>query len=367
MDQRIALFLPSLRGGGAERAMSILANGIAARGLAVDLVLAKAEGAYIGMIDPAVRVVDLQASRVVASLRPLAGYLRQERPYALLSALDHANIVALWARTMARVSTRVAVSVRNTLSVAQANTRLGRTKVLPILMRLHYRSADRVIAVSEGVANDLAHAIKLPRERIHVIYNPVVSDKLLALSHKPLSHPWLAHDQPPVVLAIGRLAAAKDYPTLIQAFASLRQQRSARLVILGEGELRGALEQRIAQLGLTDDVLLPGFVDNPFPWMRACSLFVLSSAWEGLPNVLIEAMACGAPIVSTDCPSGPAEILEKGRWGHLVPVGDHERLARAMITVLDSQQHPDVTIRASRFTVERAVSEYLRVLAPHLL
>jgi glycosyltransferase involved in cell wall biosynthesis len=167
---------------------------------------------------------------------------------------------------------------------------------------------------------------------------------------------------PPVILAVGRLTLQKDFPTLIRAFARLRARRSARLVILGEGELRDELEALVAELGLTADVALPGFVDNPFSWMRGSALFVLSSAWEGFGNVLVEAMACGTPVVSTDCPSGPAEILENGKWGRLAAVGDAEALARAIAEALDDPNPPDVRARAAFFSVERSVDAYLAIL-----
>lgn len=359
---RIAIYVPSLRGGGAERVMTILANGFTVRGFAVDLVLAKAEGPYLREVSEAVRVVDLGASRVLASLPRLIRYLRRERPEAMLSALNHANVMALWAQQWARVPTRLVVSEHNTLSVAHDAVRKQRARLMPWLMRHTYPWAAGVVAVSAGVADDLAEAIALPRDRITVVYNPVVTDALIGQSREAFSHSWLAPGEPPVILAVGRLTLQKDFSMLIRAFARLRAKRSVRLVILGEGELRNALEALVAELGLTADVALPGFMDNPFAWMRGSALFVLSSAWEGLPTVLIEAMACGTPVVSTDCPSGPAEILEKGRWGRLVPVGDAEALAVAMAATLDETEHPDVAARAADFGVDQAVNGYLTVL-----
>jgi glycosyltransferase involved in cell wall biosynthesis len=216
--------------------------------------------------------------------------------------------------------------------------------------------------VSVGVADDLAETIAFPRHRITVVYNPIVTAALIARSHETIAHPWLVPGAPPVILAVGRLTLPKDFPTLIRAFARLRAGRSARLVILGEGELRDELEALVAELGLTADVALPGFTDNPFSWMRRSALFVLSSAWEGLPTVLVEAMACGTPVVSTDCRSGPAEILEGGKWGRLAPVKDVEALAAAMATTLEETEHPDVAQRALDFGVDRAVDGYLQAV-----
>ena len=359
-DKRIAVFLPSLAGGGAQRVMVTLANGFATRGVQVDLVVVTAEGAYLEDVSPHVRLVELGASRVLFSLPALVRYLRRERPHALLSALNHANVIALWARKLARTRTRLVVSERNTMSRDILNNRFKH--IMPWLMRLSYPSADAIIAISKGVADDLAQTLSLPRERIDVIYNPAVTEHLYELSVLPLVHPWLAPDQPPVILAVGRLTVQKDYPTLIRAFAALRAHREARLVILGEGELRETLEAMVARLGIADDVAFLGFVDNPYAWMRQASLFVLSSAWEGFGNVLAEAMACGTPVVSTDCPNGPAEILENGTWGQLVPVGDAQALARAISETLDDDTHPDVSRYARSFGLHQALRGYLHAL-----
>lgn len=358
----IAVYIPSLRGGGAERVMLTLANGFAQRGHTVDLVLVQAEGPYLSEVSSSVRVVDLGAGRVMRSLPRLVRYLQNETPVALVSALNYANIVAVAAHRLAASHARLIVTEHSTLSVALKNTTKHRARWLPRLMRWMYPLADAVVAVSNGVRDDLAAEIGLPRERIHTVYNPVVSTRLLARSREPASHPWFGPNQPPVVLGVGRLTVEKDFATLIRAFARVRRERDARLMILGEGELRDDLETLVRSLGLERDVALPGFVDNPYAYMRQASVFVLSSRWEGLPTVLIEAMACGTPVVATDCPSGPSEILEEGRWGRLTPVGDVEALAEAIMETLDAPEHPDVARRAQDFSAERAVDEYLRLL-----
>lgn len=362
MTDRIAIYVPSLRGGGAERIMTILANSFAARGLAVDLVLAKANGPYLKDLSDAVRVVDLGSFRVLFSLPGLVRYLRRERPRAMLSALSHANVVAVWAKQLAQIPTRLVLSERNTLSISTSGAHTRRARLLPWLMRHTYPKADGVVAVSGGVADDLAATIGLPRQDVMTVYNPVMTEALVSQSYERVSHPWFEPGEPPVIIAVGRLTAQKDFSTLIGAFSRLRAQRPARLAILGEGALRGLLETQVAELGLTSDVILLGFMDNPFSWMRRSALFVLSSAWEGLPGTLIQAMACAVPVVSTDCPSGPAEILENGRWGRLVPVGDAGALAAAMAATLDETEHPDVAMRAADFGVDQAVHGYLTAL-----
>jgi len=342
--------------------MVTLANGFAGRGHAVDLVLAKAEGPYLPEVASGVRIVDLGARRVVASLPGLVRYLCRERPRALLSALNHANVIALLARRCAGVPTRLVVSEHAHLSLSLSGEPSCRGRLMPWLMRHTYPWANGVVAVSAGVADDLAQAMGLPRQRIAVVYNPVVTDDMLARAEAPLDHPWFAPGEPPVVLGVGRLTVQKDFGVLLRAFAKLRAQRPARLMIVGEGELRPELEGLVQQLGLDADVALPGFTDNPYAYMRRAALLALSSRFEGFGNVLAEAMACGTPVVSTDCPSGPAEILEGGQWGRLVPVGDVEALANAMLATLADPQHPDVARRARDFGVDQAVDGYLRVM-----
>lgn len=358
----LAIYLPSLNGGGAERVMVTLANAIAARGFAVDLVLVTAQGPYLKDVSPAVRIVDLRGGRVIKSLLPLAGYLRRVRPVTMLSAMSHANVVALLARKLARVPVRLLVSERSTISLEHGRARGLVERINFALVPWLYRGADGICAVSRAASEDLARFVGLPLERVLTLYNPFDLARIGARSAESLDHPWLAPGQPPVVLAIGRLNAAKDFPTLIRAFARLRTTRPARLLILGEGELRASLEAFVAECGLTpEEVQIPGFVPNPFAYLARCGVFVLSSRWEGLPGVLIEALACGAPVVSTDCPSGPDEILERGRWGRLVGVGDVEAMVEAMASTLATPRSmlPAVRQRAADFEQERAVDAYL--------
>jgi len=358
---KLALFLPSLRGGGAERVMVNLARGFVERGLQVDLVLARAEGPYLSQVPKEVRVVDLGAQRVLHSLPGLVRYLREERPQAMLSALNHANIVAIWAKLLARVKTRLVVSERTTLSRSTENASSIRVKFIPFLVKAFYPYADVVVAVSRGVAEDLIARIGLTAEKIKVIYNPVVTPELFTKAEEPLDHPWFRPGEPPVILGVGRLTKPKDFPTLIRAFALVRKERPARLMILGEGEERPNLEALVRELGLEEDVALPGFVENPYKYMKRAAVFVLSSRWEGFGNVLVEAMALGTPVVATDCPSGPAEILEGGKWGRLVPVGNHEALAEATLQVLRGEK-VGASARALMFSVERMLEEYANVL-----
>ena len=361
LTNKVALFLPSLRGGGAERVMVNLARGFSEKGLDVDLVLAKAEGPYLSQVPPEVRVIDLHSSRVLASLPGLVRYLRREQPGALLSTLNHANIVALWAKRLAGVQTRVVVREANTESVSSVHSQSLRGRIMPFLTRCFYPWADAVIAVSQGVAEDLAKTTRLPIERIRVIYNPVVTPELLEKAKEPINHPWFAVGEPPVVLSVGRLTRQKDYPTLIRAFVLVHKEQPVRLIILGEGEERPKLEALIQGLGLDGEVSLLGFVDNPYTYMAKAAVFVLSSTWEGLPNALIEAMAVGTPVVSTDCESGPREILENGKWGKLVPVGNVEALAVAILESLEDNSQRSVE-RVAFFRLDEVIKQYAKVM-----
>ncbi len=360
--QRVSIFLPSLAGGGAERAITIVANGLAARGLEVTLVLGNASGPYLDIVQPDVRVVDLGTSSMPRALPRLIHHLRTTRPDALLAAMSHANVIAALAHRLARSGARLVLSERAHMGSVFAEYRGLRMRMTRALMRLTYCWADRVVAVSQGVADDLPRHVPVAPGRIVTVYNPVIDETLRRQAQAAPTHPWLVTPESPVVVAAGRLIAQKDFATLIRAFALVRRQRPARLLILGEGELREQLVALAAQLGIAVDVDLPGFDANPFAAMRAASLFVLSSRFAGLPGVLIQAMACGTPVVSTDCHSGPREVLEDGRWGALVPVGDVDALALAMQAALDDTSPPDVRARAAAFTVEQAVAGYASAL-----
>ncbi len=362
-DTKIAVFLASLQGGGAERNMLRLANSFAEQGLKVDLVLTQNNGAYFSEISPKVKLVNLKASRVILSLPQVITYLKQEKPTVLISGLNHVNLVALWAKFCSGVPTQIVVTVRNTLSQGKQGSDRPKISFMHRLIYHFYPWADEIVAVSRGVADDLAKTVKLPRERIKVIYNPVVTPRLLEQATASLEHPWFNPREPPVILGVGRLTRQKDFLTLIKAFAIAQQSYQARLMILGEGEERSQLEVLVKELGLKNQVSLPGFVNNPFAYMAQADLFVLSSAWEGLPTVLIEAMAVGTSVISTNCPSGPEEILEQGKYGQLVPVGDVEKLAEAMVKTLQNPQSPEILQRrAMGFSMENSVNQYLALL-----
>ncbi len=360
-QKRIAFFLPSLAGGGAERVAVNLLQSMAKQGVLLDLVLANAEGPYLNQVPEQVRLVNLAAGRIIKAIVHLARYLKENKPIALLSHMNHANVGAVLARELAGTKTRLVLVEHNTLSVSKSN--LFRSKFVPPFMKLLYPRADIIIGVSQGVAEDLEYQVGFKPGKVRIVYNPVVDTELIAKAKSPLDHPWFKQPNCPVFLAVGRLTEQKDFLTLLKAFALLRKKILARLIILGEGESRSELEAIIKMLEISEDVSLPGFVHNPYTYMYNASAFILSSRWEGLPTVLIEAMACGCPVVATDCPSGPKEILEAGKYGLLVECGNPVALANAMIQTLEVPVSRDVLIeRGMYFSNERAVAEYLKLL-----
>jgi glycosyltransferase involved in cell wall biosynthesis len=361
----IALFLPNLGGGGAERVMAHLARSFAERGLTVDMVLADADGPMLAGIPKNVRIVDLEARRMRFVVPALVRYLSRDEPSVVLSALNSANIMLLVARRISRSNARVVVSIHHTLSrFVESSSAMG-VRLAPLLNRLLLPWADGIVAVSAGAADDFARVTGIPRDRIRVIYNPVVTPELFEQARDDPQHPWLSGGGPPVVIGVGRLDPAKDFGTLIRAFRMVEKKKQARLMILGEGEERPHLEALVRELDLEEAVSLPGFISNPYAYMARASVFVLSSAREALPTALIEAMALGLPVVATDCESGPDEVLEGGRLGQLVRVGDSEGLAEAILSALEEETDRDLLReRAKDFSIESIPDQYLQIMLP---
>jgi len=287
MSQNVAFFLPSLGAGGAEKCMMSLAKGMAAQKLDVSLVVSHAEGPYVSEATESLPLVDLKARRIRESIPKLARYLRKERPKALISALEHANVAALVAKQLSGVDVRIVVSTHTVVSLMMGLNKRPVSYGMMSLMRLFYPRADQVVAVSNAVALDLSEITRIPKRSIRVIYNPVEARKVLALSRQPVDSTWFGPNEPPVVIAVGSLWPHKDQRTLIEAVSIARRSRTVRLVILGEGPQRPALEKLMRQLNLEKEVLMPGFVENPYCWMARSAVLVLPSRWEGLPTVLV--------------------------------------------------------------------------------
>jgi glycosyltransferase involved in cell wall biosynthesis len=361
--RRAALFLPSLDGGGAERIFLNLAQGLIEYGVAVDILLTKREGVFLSSIPIGARLIDFSNSKPLRSVPALVRYLRARRPSVLLSTMTNANLAVLMAYRLAAVSTRLIVREASTLSAELRNSSVLNRFITKKMVRWLYPFADYIVAPSNGVADDLAGVTGLHRESIRVIYNPIISERLLSKARDTPDHPWLLTKHIPVVLGVGRLTAQKDFSTLIRAFAIVRRNISAKLIILGQGRERPLLQRLIDHEGLGTDIALIGFVANPYSFLAHSKVFVLSSAWEGLPGVLIEALACNAAVVSTDCPNGPREILSNGKYGQLVPVGDAEAMANAILKVLTGEcSNPDLAEHLSLFDVQRNTHAYLKLL-----
>jgi glycosyltransferase involved in cell wall biosynthesis len=373
-----------------------LANGFVDRGHRVEFVLCRAVGPYLSSVSSPIEITELEPesgmrARIRAlSLSPgaarelllpilltnkpppvlpfiasLSRYLEAARPDVLLAGKTHTNMLAIWGNRLAKTPTRVVISERTSLSTEIRSAKKWRWRhVAPLVGRL-YPGADAITSVSDGVSDDLAETAGLDRETITTIYNPVARPEIHQKAKLHPEHRYFESDAPPVVLAAGRLTEQKQFPVLLEAFSRVRARHDARLLILGEGRDRSALEDKIERLGLEPFVSMPGFSDNPYAPMANAAVFVLSSAWEGLPGVLIEALVCGCPVVSCDCPSGPREILAGGKYGELVPVGDVEGLSRAILAVLENP--PDrqpLRNRGAEFSLEASVAKYLDVLVP---
>lgn len=347
--QRLGVLISFSGDGGVERMVTNLCAEFANH-VQVDLLAIKSAGGHAARIPDTVNLMQLQARHAWTSVAEIARYLREVKPDALLVAKDRAGRAALKAKRRAGVDTPIFIRLGTNLSAAlERKDAFSRwLRVAP--MRRLYPRATGVVAVSEGVKDDTLRVTGLPAARVHVIRNPVITARLDEQAAAPVPHEWLADKTLPVIIGMGRLTRQKDFPTLLRAFAALQSQTPSRLIILGEGKDREPLAALAGELGIADRLLLAGFQSNPYAWLARADLFVLSSAWEGSPNALTEALALGVPSVSTDCPSGPIEILDRGRYGPLVAVGDHTGLASAMQATLTAPLPAE--------TLKQAVDEY---------
>ncbi len=361
---RIAILLPDLRGGGVERVRLVLAREFIRLGYSVDFVLRKAGGELLDLVPDTARVINLKSPRVRNLVWPLVRYLRRERPDALLASMWPLTTLAPAAARLAGYKGRVVVSEHNALSVQYRNWGQAHRHMLRLSMAAGYRAADARVAVSAGVADDLAALSGHARDRFRVIYNPVRPPQSPTLSEMERTEALWQGPLGSRILSVGSLKAQKNHGLLINAVARM-QHRTAKLLLLGQGAAEASLRRIAAELEIADRVIFAGFRVDPLPFYATADLFALSSDYEGFGNVIVEALGHGLPVVSTDCPSGPAEILENGRFGRLVPVGDAEALARAMDEALASDHDREaLRRRAADFAPEIAASKYLELLFP---
>lgn len=358
---RIAFYLVSFSGGGAEREMIYLANGFASRGYSVDLIVHRHAGPLEQLVDEKVNKIIIDRT-YIHDVMYLISYMRNKKPAYVTSALHVPN----WALAIAKCMslTRTKISWRVVTNLTYANKYIGNsiTKLNRFAYPLLSTFVNNVICVSKGVADDVVDNYKVPTDKVKVMYNPAYSPDIHQLAGSSVSHEWF-NEEYQTVVAMGRLSVAKGFDNLISSFKMVHQKNNrARLIIFGEGELRSTLEEQIAGLQLTGVVELHGFEINPYKYLAKADLFVLSSVYEGFGNVIVEALALNIPVVSTDCPSGPSEILEDGRWGKLVSVDKKDELADAIIDSLKSPIKQDTSVRAQMFTVDQVVSEYVDII-----
>lgn len=357
-QRKVAFYLPTFTPGGIEQVLLTLAREFTTRGIHVDILVADKRGPYKKQIPNDGKIIDLGTGRVAYSLLPVVRYLHQQRPDVLFSGHTHANIICTCASLLSRTDVTSAVSVHTAESVKRYDG--IRSRVIRRLIPLTYRQADQIIAVSDSTANSIAAFAGLSQDKITVIHNPVPQPQEDINTNV---HPWINANDQTVILGAGRLASEKDFPTLISAFERVHDVKpDARLIILGKGDERLALERLIKQRNLSEYIDLQGYVENPTPYMHGADVFVLSSRREGFGLVLAEAMAVGTPVVSTDCPTGPADILGNGEYGKLTPVGDARSMATAIDETLNDPLPSEKLKRAIKeYAPSKVASEYLDV------
>lgn len=360
--KKITLFMPGLGGGGAERVMLTVAEGLVAAGFKVDLVLCKAEGVLEPAIPDGVNTVDLNASKVIKSIVPFYRYLKKNKPDIILSALTLTNLAALFVNRIAFTNTKIIVCEHGNFSARTAKGKKRRYAMLPPLAKALYPSADAVVTVSHGTRNDLLAKLPVPENRCKVIYNPLPRKEASTLIRQKVSKTWFTNDKFTVIIGVGSLKKAKNFGLLIKSFSRVYQKNNnCRLAILGEGNKRNELCALAEKLEVKEAIWMPGYVNNPLKYVAKADCFVLSSRWEGFAIVILEALACNTKVVSTDCPFGPSEILEGGKWGQLVPRNNVEKMTNAIIDTLKSPAI-DAARRVRDFSKENTTRRYIQLI-----
>jgi len=369
---KVAYFYTIFRNAAMARWVKNITDNIDQSKYAVSFVGLKIEESFTKEISNDICVVNLSKDLLPTALFKLIAYFRKERPDIFVSAFPHINVLSVMAKVLSGVKVKVILTDHNHFFGLARNARSLYRRffgmfILPHLMRIFYPLSDVVICASEGVAESILDVVKIP-DKVKVIYYPVAADRIQEWSKEPVDHPWFLQSEIPVVLGAGRLINQKDFPTLLRAFKLVIQVKPARLVILGEGKDRRQLEKLAQILGISENVAFIGFQINPFKYMKRARVFVLSSLHEGFGNVLVEAMACGTPVISTDCKSGPGEIIENGKSGILVPVSDYQSLSKAIIKVLSDDYlwqkfSAEGLEKVKYFSVEKNIKGYEEVFS----
>ena len=351
--------------GGAERMITVLIRQFIREGFPVDLVLVKKNGTFLQDIDPQARVISLNQEHIRNSISGLTKYLSEEKPSVVISSLTHINLAAVIARKRAKSNTKLILIEHNTIS--RNNLAQGiKEKILTLLAHHYYPKADRIVVVSKGSARDLEDTLRIPSAQIIPIYNPLDLAEINRKKEETPDHQWLQNKDKPVLLAVGRLTKAKNFSFLLDVFAEVVKNFDCKLIILGDGEERGNLEKQIRQLNLENSVDMPGFKSNPYPYLANADILLCSSEYEGFNLTIAESLACGTPVISVDCPHGPAEILVNGKYGKLTPVGDLQAMENAILETLadppDGERKKELRSRANDFSAENIFSQYYNLI-----
>ncbi len=361
-SMKVAFVMATLGTGGVGRMRIHLTRYLAEHGLETTLLLGSLKSPYMEAVHPKVRVANMRGSHFPFSIPTLLYYLFKEHPDVLITDRVRVNRSALWARRISGLPTQVFTSLHIPISIKLKGLRARKRASVERAIQGSFPFNDGIIVNSKGVAQDLLGRFDLVPQKVHVIYNPVITKDMFAKARETPAHPWFQEGHGPVILGVGRLEKPKDFQTLLRAVAHLQDQRPAKLMILGDGKEKGELKALASDLGIADRVALAGFAANPYACMARADVLVLSSHWEGFGNVLAEALALGTPVVATDCDYGPREILAGGRYGRLVPVGDVEAMAKAIMKTLDQPKDTDVFKPAAEdFTIERCGARYMEV------
>ncbi len=361
----VAFMVGSLRMGGAERMMIHTANQLAKNTRVTFLSLTGGEDLKPELQNN-VKLISFEKKKTLASIPAVLRFLKTEKPDVLISTQIHVNLVAMLLKIVFRTKTKIILREATSPGAQFMYFRDARSRAVKWMVKMFYPKADAIIAICESVKDNLVDHRFAKREQVSVIFNPVVNQHLIEGMKADVEDKFFL-DGVPVIISSGRLAPVKNFSLLIQSFYKLSQKQDARLIIIGEGEERLKLESMISALGLNDKVKLPGMKPNPYPYLKKSSVYVLTSLFEGLPNALIEAMACGLQLISVDCPGGSAEVLMNGKLGQLVPVNNAESLANAMLEAVQNPVSKSILLEgAKRFEAEKISLQYLN-LVEHLI